>query len=428
MTQNIPNIQREITLALGQYMEANETIAVGVSGGGDSMALLLALHQYNTESELNLNIIALTVDHRLRDDAAVEANQVAKWCANLGVPHQILEWQFETKPESAIQEKARDARYELMGEYCQSYDIKKLFLAHNLEDNAETFLMRLKRGAGLRGLSAIAKVSQRKMQDGFSFAVIRPLLATKRAELRSYLEHFDQKWFDDVSNANAAFERVRVRQFLTDRAWFENEKLANSARRLSQANDAVEYYVNQYWKNNIYFIDLGIVKLDLKQFEAQPVEIQLRLLARLVWSVGGQNNPPRWQKIENLQSQLAGATSKLQICLGNCIIVLKKNNLWFGYEGREVTKTDNHQLQANQFMIWQERLSIENQTGQIINISNLKTNARYKEKLLIQAHQLNDCPHVILKTMPIIFSANGDLLHPNSMNNTAINIKLLVQT
>ncbi|MBL1419423.1 MAG: tRNA lysidine(34) synthetase TilS [Alphaproteobacteria bacterium] len=366
----------------------DEMIAVAVSGGGDSMALLLAMHHYIQKLDLSVTLVALTVDHKLRADAAVEAAQVAKWCQKLGVEHHILEWKFEQMPSSGVQQKARDARYQLMGEFCTAQHIEKLFVGHNLEDNAETFLMRLKRGAGLSGLGSIAQIMQRNV-NGQLIEIIRPFLSLKRADLREYLRQCEQAWFDDVSNLNEKFERVQIRKFLSENEVLENENVAQSASRLARADDALEFYLEEFWQAKVDFLPLGIAHVRISDFAALPEELQLRLLARLIWTIGGQDNPPRWQKIEYLWQQIAGEGR--QFCLGHCLVVKKQQSLWFGYEDRQGFDDK-----------WHKRFGAVNLSQKSVQLQSLSMLPEYSDPLLERHKSLKLCPKVILQSIGII--------------------------
>lgn len=414
------DIHHKIHHVLQRFMTAYETrIAIAVSGGGDSMALLLAMHSFIQKSSLNIKLIALTVDHKLRSDAALEALQVQQWCQNLGVEHHVLNWQFDSMLQTAIQEKARDARYQLMGEFCVMHDIQKLFVAHNAEDNAETFLMRLKRGAGLVGLGAIVETTERVVKDGAKIQIVRPFLSLKRAELRRYLQQNEQAWIDDVSNENEKFERVKVRNFLTDNKILDNDYVAQSAKRLARANVAVEFYVDDFWQNQVKFVELGIAYIGLKAFVLLPDELKLRLLARLVWSIGGQDNPPRWQKIENLLQQIEA--DGRQFCLGHCLVVKKQNGLWFGYENRVDDEPEMMNVPPHENIMWQGRFYICNESERVISVKNLSAASEFTAQIVKDFNELKNCPKLILKFLPIVLDADEQMLHPHK--NTIVDIK-----
>ena len=129
-------------------------MAVAVSGGADSMALLRLAHAWATARMPSEDIIAFTFDHGLREASSREARQVAEWCAALGVRHRTLIWEG-AKPRQGIQAAAREARYAALGAACREMAVPSLLLGHQLEDQAETFLLRLGRGSGVYGLSAM---------------------------------------------------------------------------------------------------------------------------------------------------------------------------------------------------------------------------------------------------------------------------------
>ena len=178
-------------------------IAAAVSGGADSMALLLLAARWAPGAGARL--VALTVDHGLRAESAAEAARVAAWCAARGIAHRVLEWRG-AKPAAGLQEAARTARYGLLAGWCRRGGIVHLLTGHNAGDQAETFLMRLRRGSGVAGLAGMPAVAVR---DGVR--VLRPLLGVRRERLEAALEAAGEAWIEDPSNRDPAFERVRVR-------------------------------------------------------------------------------------------------------------------------------------------------------------------------------------------------------------------------
>lgn len=180
-------------------------IAVGVSGGPDSLALALLLGDW--ASAQGGRVHALTVDHGLRPEAATEAAAVAAWLAGRpGIEHHILRWEGP-KPRSGIQAKARAARYRLMADWCRAQGISPLAVAHHLDDQIETHLMRRDHGSGdsgLAGMSALREI------DGVR--LLRPLLRVPKARLLASLRARGQDWIEDPSNRDRRFERVRLRE------------------------------------------------------------------------------------------------------------------------------------------------------------------------------------------------------------------------
>ncbi|WP_235523943.1 tRNA lysidine(34) synthetase TilS [Sphingomonas sp. Leaf33] len=201
-------------------------IAVAVSGGPDSMALLSLAHA-------TAPTIAATVDHRLRAASAAEARMVADWCAAAGVPHTTLVPPDGWAPQS-IQADARVLRYALLTDWAKTNGATVLLTAHHADDQAETFLMRAGRGSGVTGLGGI-----RALRDERGVTLARPLLGWRRAELRAFAEAQGLPFVDDPSNADPRFDRVRMRDWLSD-APIEARAVAQSAAACAEAAAALD--------------------------------------------------------------------------------------------------------------------------------------------------------------------------------------------
>lgn len=176
-----------------------KVIAAGVSGGADSLALVLRLKEWGDAN--GKKIVALTVDHGLRSEAAAEAAYVAEVMQRFGIEHHILRWEGE-KPVHGIEEAAREARYALIAAWCREAGVRVLATGHHRRDQAETFLLRLIRGSGVSGLSGILPVSER-----LGLMIIRPQLFDAPDDLKAYLEQCGVAWVEDPSNRNEDFLR-----------------------------------------------------------------------------------------------------------------------------------------------------------------------------------------------------------------------------
>ena len=209
-------------------------LGLAVSGGGDSLALLLLAH-----AALRGRVEAATVDHGLRPESAGEAAFVATCCRDLGVPHQVLR---VTVGKGNLQDRARAARYAALGEWCEERGLAALATAHQLDDQVETLLMRVNRGSGLSGLAAIRAVQS--LPD-VPVPLVRPLLGWRRAELACLVADMGWEAVDDPSNHSDAFDRVRVRKALATADWLDPENIARSAALLGEADDALNWAVGQ---------------------------------------------------------------------------------------------------------------------------------------------------------------------------------------
>ncbi|RDL50191.1 tRNA(Ile)-lysidine synthase [Ensifer sp. M14] len=186
-------------------------LLVAVSGGSDSKGLLLALNKaIEASGNSDLSLAACTVDHALRPGSADEADAVAGFCASLGIAHIVKRWDGQ-KPAAGIQAAAREKRYQLLAEAADNLGATCIVTGHTLDDQRETILMRSERGQGPGGAGMAADVLYDRR-----FWVLRPFLRLHRADVRAFLAAEGEGWFDDPSNANARFERVRTRVRLAE--------------------------------------------------------------------------------------------------------------------------------------------------------------------------------------------------------------------
>ncbi len=297
-------------------LEAYTSAALAVSGGPDSMALMhLASRWLSLRGRGPASIAVLTVDHGLRAESADEAAFVAARAARLGFAHAALAWVGE-KPKTGIQAAARNARYALMAAYCREHSIACLVTAHTEDDQAETFLMRLRRGSGLDGLAAMATVSERG-----GVPILRPLLGVSKARLTAYLRSLAIPFASDPSNSNTSFERVRLRHAMKAlaAAGIARPALALSASRLGRSSEALCGIAAEFLERNFSVTNLGQGRINLEAFLALSPEIALRVLSRALALIGGKEEPPRMIKVERLLDELRAG--KREAALGGCLVI-----------------------------------------------------------------------------------------------------------
>ncbi len=313
--------------ATGPY-EASPTVCVAVSGGGDSMALALLLDRWARARGGRL--IALTVDHQLRTDSAVEARQVGDWLSVQGICHHILKW-HDPRATSALQENARAARYALMENWCRDNGILHLFLAHNAEDQAETFLMRLDKGSGPDGLSAMSAVTERR-----HCRLVRPLLSVSGRELRAFLGDQGQDWVEDPSNQNDRFERIRWRRMMTEQG-LSSDGICRAAERYGQARGVLENQAAHLSARTVAVHPAGFIRIDCQGFLSAPGELGGRVLARALMAVGGAVYPPRRHKLERLMAVISGRENQIRT-LGGCQIECRDDKILIARELRALPR------------------------------------------------------------------------------------------
>jgi tRNA(Ile)-lysidine synthase len=275
-------------------------IAVAVSGGPDSMALALLLAEW--AKARRGKVVALTVDHGLRRESHAEAKQVGRWLGKSGIEHAILHWPAG-KPAANIQSLARAARYRLLEEWSREQGILHCALGHQLEDQAETFVLRLARGSGLDGLAGMPTI-----RESAGLRWIRPLLAIPRARIFPTLLARSQDFARDPSNRNRRFARVRVRDASTAlaEAGITVARIALAVRNLARARRALEADVAGCLAESVSLFPEGYARLDLERYMRAAQEVQLRVLARLLGAVGGGGVTPRLERLSALHNWLCG--------------------------------------------------------------------------------------------------------------------------
>ena len=306
MTELTPDAQSVTRFAadLDTLIEPGVRIGVAVSGGPDSLALLL-LAAAARPGEVE----AATVDHAFRAESRTEAEGVADICGQLGVPHAILAIEWDVPPSSAIQEQARDVRYGALAAWMRERELSAMATAHHLDDQAETLVMRLNRGAGVRGLSGMRPVAS--VPGHPDLLLLRPLLGWRRSELEHVCAVAGLEPVADPSNDDERHERVRIRRALAAADWLDPEALARGASNLADADDAVEWAAAMEWSR---FADFNGDEVIYRPSNA-PAEIVRRIVARAIEELGTEGTPGdlRGRELDRLIAELeAGRTSTLR--------------------------------------------------------------------------------------------------------------------
>jgi tRNA(Ile)-lysidine synthase len=293
--------------------------AVAVSGGGDSLALMHLLAHWARGQDAPPPLV-LCVDHGLRPESGKDARAVARWAKAAGLKSRILTVTGK-KPKSDIEAWARTARYSLMGRVLARHGPKTLYLAHHQDDQAETFLLRLGRGSGLDGLSAMRKLSAFPLPEFSGLALARPLLDTPRAALQEYLKARKQDWLEDPMNGEPRFARSRIRALLPAlaEAGLSARRICDAAAHLARAREALELATAAVLVR-VCARQQDLLLLDSEALAAAPREIGLRALAALLKTVSGANYRPRFDSLERLFDQLAGTESWGGATLHGCHI------------------------------------------------------------------------------------------------------------
>lgn len=285
--------QATVHAALDRLAQDLPALGIALSGGGDSTALMHLAAGWARPRGIALH--AATVDHGLRPGSAAEAEAAGRAAQGLGIAHAVLRW--GGPGPGNLMAQARSARLHLLGDWAREQGLGAVLLGHTRDDQAETVLMRLLRGAGVDGLSGMAPARR-----AHGMLWLRPLLAVSRADLRELLRVRGASWIDDPSNDDPRYDRVRLRRIMAALD-LPAEALARSADNLRDARLALDHAARHAAAG--FTACRGTLCLPQQAFATAPAELQRRLIvAGLQW-VTGADHPPRHDAIARLLSHLA---------------------------------------------------------------------------------------------------------------------------
>jgi len=297
-------------------------MAVGVSGGVDSVALLHWL------VEIGADVVCLHVNHNLRPSAGVEAQYVADLCKKLGVECHIFSWDGE-KPDTGLEDAARIARYKFMTDFCHQHKIKIILTAHQADDQIETFWMNLGRGSGVYGLAAMRGVGEMS-----GIKIVRPLLNVFRRELREYCDTRGIKYFADEMNDDPHYTRVKIRQnrhLVGDALGITDERLLLAIQNLGRVREALENGVEKLVAR--VMMDGRAMFGESFLFDLSP-DIRLKFIGTVIQTVGGDRYQPRLKS-------LVGALEKLRVdckfTIGHCTVRRLRDKILIVPEGHKAS-------------------------------------------------------------------------------------------
>lgn len=367
-------------------------VAVGLSGGSDSMALLFMMYEWMRD--IGGKVIVLTVDHRLRAESASEALHLSDILKERGIEHHILVWNH-VEVSSNIQDKARIARRELLTDWCHKNNVRQLFLAHTKDDVAETFLMRCFRGSGVAGLAAISKKTAHK-----GIEICRPLLSFSKEELRNYLIERGIKWIEDSSNTNTKFMRTKIRNLIKI-AEAECgpliDKLALDANNLARTRAFIERECAKVEAKIVKLFPEGFITINQEEFCSLDEELALNVVASCLVKVSGRHvYKPRLNSLDALYREILLKNHPIKT-LWDCEIKSSKG-LIFIY--REVPKYGfTIERRSKTSWLWDARFQIDVENANMIKMISsfdlAKVGMHDKKKY-------NSLPKKIWRSLPMI--------------------------
>jgi tRNA(Ile)-lysidine synthase len=330
-------------------------IALAVSGGADSLALLVAVDRWRRRGGKKPSVVVLTVDHRLRKGSHNEALAVQRIARARGIKAGVLTRQG-TRPSSDIEAAARGARYRLLVDACREARATHLVVAHHRDDLAETFLLRLKRGAGVFGLAAM-----RPSLPLGDVTLVRPFLRVPRARLTATTAAAKLTPVDDPMNADPRFDRARMRGLLPMLAaeGIDPAQLADTAMRLAEAAEAIDVAATALLAEAVEADAIAVGWLTVAPFAAAARAVLLRALWRLLVAVGGDDYPPRHDRLASLADALLahGGRGRFKRTLAGVVIEWRGGRFGFYREGgREGLPT--LPMRPGATFIWDHRFEV----------------------------------------------------------------------
>jgi tRNA(Ile)-lysidine synthase len=316
-TKDLSEIFQNFKNKLDRLNKKSYTVAV--SGGPDSLALVALTKAYTYTKKINFHYVL--VDHNIRKNSANEARQVQNLLKKNKIKLKIILNKREIKKN--IQSQARNTRYEILLNYCKRGKIPTLLTAHNLEDQVETFFIRLSRGSGLKGLAAMKALS--KIDSKIN--LYRPLLDTKKKFLIKISKGIFGKYFKDSSNKNSKYLRTKIRNLKKplETSGIEYDQIIKSINNLASSKATLDEYFNRTFKETIKKSRKDIL-IDLKKFEKLNQEIKIGVLNESIKRLKKNYYNPRSKKVENLIKNLKNKKFK-KSTLGGCLFIKKEDQL-----------------------------------------------------------------------------------------------------
>ncbi len=290
-------------------------VGLAVSGGPDSLALLLLAARWAQTEPSAPCLIAYSVDHGLRPEAAGEVRFVIEIARSRGIEAHPLRWMGE-KPETGLQAAAREARYRLIAEAMQRDGADLLVTAHHAQDQAETILMRLAHGSGPFGLAGMARFA---FHHGVE--IFRPLLETDPEELRAIVAASGLEPVRDPSNEDTSFERVRWRRLLPllAKEGLDARRLGRFARRMFDAAGLIAEHASARYPEIVTPLSGDHLEIDHLKLLLTPRAVAVEILRRAINLVGEGKKPNALDAVESLfdalQIDAPLATRTLHGCL-----------------------------------------------------------------------------------------------------------------
>lgn len=395
---------------------ASSGVALAISGGSDSIALLYLFSGWAKLHKIKTTIFS--VNHFLRPEASEDIEFVKKQAQILGHNFYALDWIHDSKNKSALQERARDARYELMTNKCQRLGISTLITAHHKDDMLENYVMRLRKKSGIFGLS----YSYTNFINDIE--ILRPLLIFHKNELVNYLRSKKIQWREDSSNQIDLYERNRVRMQISDLAIDKKNQLFQDMHECNIQAQTLNKQLLNVIAEFIHISKYGFALINIKKINQHIDDIRIQVLNYVLTIISGKKYVPRFRSISKILS-LLNTNSLINHSLHGCIIKTYNDKLLVFREKKQI---DNNLLKKNNGLLWDNRFLFKIETInteykiETLNINELKKLTKefaFKDLIKVVGNNHKE----ILLTMPVVKNIEKIIAIPNIYYYDGINFK-----
>jgi tRNA(Ile)-lysidine synthase len=414
MTLLFDSFSKEFEQILSEFA-SEKTIAISLSGGVDSIVLLsLAIIWAKSNSK---KIIALTIDHKLREESSAEAKQVFEYCQSLGIDHRILVWEHDII-DTNIQEKAREARYKLISNWCKANSVSIVLTAHHLGDQLEQLLISISQGSGVYSFN-IPRINK---INGINF--LRPLLKISKDELIEYAISNNLKWWEDKTNSQDKYLRNRVRPLAESLLKISDKKrVITSFANIERASRALSCMALDFIKNHVTLSDMGYAKFDTKEFLLLEDEIKFSIIRHLVIIIGRRDSEIRLDSIMAVNEAIESKSPKT---LAGCEFLFSSDKCVIIREFGRVMPDDFKGKEGT----WDGRFKIVSNKDIIVSYAKIEAiNNLLKEKpelLDFDKDLQKNIRKKIILTLPCIFELEKFIAIPHIYNyDCKVHIELI---
>ena len=384
------------------YFENNPHVAVSLSGGADSLALMCLLNQW--VSLKSGKLIALIVDHQIRKGSGDECKYVKKIANSKKIDCRILTWS-ETKPKSRLMELARKKRYELVVNYCTKNKILHLMTGHHFDDKLETFYMRSSRNGNIVGLSSIPWIRE----DSY-LRIVRPFLNFPKARLIQTCKYFNYQWLDDPSNKNEKYERVKIRNKLKNFGENKMKELIRKNKFYIKRRVIYEEKISKFFVSNLKFDLFGRFYIKQKDFVRLNNELKVETIKRILTANSGSEYPPRKKPIEKIIKKIM-TNDLFKLTLHSNIITSNRDQISFTRESSltQIKMKDGIYVSPGENKLWDDRFEVLSIKKKIFCSKISLENWDFIKNLFFKFEK-RKISFEIIKTLPLIMFSKTHLI------------------